>query len=174
MKAPTALVALAPTMVTAVGLCLGALGLIGATLAGWQLLAYLLTGGPVVAGVWRQYGLTGALFGAFFRWLPLWLALGVAFHALVGWLGFGLFWRRPWARRRAIGFAFAWGAIALLAWAGLWVALDDLQRGYADRAAFAVAVKSLTAQIALLNVGLSAALILLMIQPSVRAQFERR
>jgi hypothetical protein len=174
VKPPTAFGALAPTMVTAVGFCLGALGLIGATLASWQLLAYFVTGGPVVASVWERYGLTGALFGTFFRWLPLWLALGVAFHAFVGWLGFGLFWRRPWARRRTIGFAFAWGAIALLGWAGLWIALDDLQRGYADRAAFAVAVKTLTAQVALLNVGLAAALILLMIQPSVRAQFERR
>lgn len=161
-------------MVTALGFSLGALGLIGATLASWQLLAYLVTGGPVVASVWQQYGLTGALFGTFFRWLPLWLGLGVAFHLYVGWLGFGLFWRRPWARRRAIGFAFAWGALALLGWAGLWVALDDLERGYADRAEFAAAVKLLTAQVALLNVGLSAALVLLMIQPSVRAQFERR
>jgi hypothetical protein len=174
MSAPTALGALAPAMVTAVGFCLGALGLIGATLAGWQLLAYLLTGGPVVATIWQQYGLTGELFGAFFRWLPLWLALAVAFHAFVAWLGFGLFWRRPWARRRAIVFAFVWGAIALLGWAGLWFALDDLQRGYPDRAAFAAAVKPLTAQVALLNVGLSAVLILLMIQPTVRTQFERR
>jgi hypothetical protein len=170
---PTPLGALAPTMVTAIGFCLGALGLIGATLAGWQLVAYLVTGGPVVASIWHEYGLTGELFGAFFRWLPLWLALGGAFHAFVAWLGFGLFWRRPWARRRAIAFAFVWGAIALLGWAGLWIALDDLQRGYEDRAAFAAAVKVMTAQIALLNVGLSAALILLMIQPSVRAQFER-
>jgi len=37
----------------------------------------------------------------------------------------------------------------LLAWVGLWFALDDLQRGYPDRAAFATAVKALTAQIAL-------------------------
>ena len=174
MTAPSAFGALAPTMVTAVGFCLGALGAIGATLASWQLLAYLLTGGPVIAGVWRQYGLTGALFGAFFRWLPLWLVLGAAFHACLGWLGFGLFSRRPAARRRTIAFAFAWGALALLGWAGFWYALDDLQRGYPDRAAFASAVKALTAQIALLNVGLAAALILLLIQPSVRAQFERR
>jgi hypothetical protein len=174
MSAPTPFGMLAPTMVTAVGLCLGTLGLIGATLAGWQLLAYFLTGGPVVASVWAEYGLTGELFATFFRWLPLWLALGIAFHAFVGWLGFGLFWRRPWARRRAIAFAFAWGAAALLGWAGLWFALDDLQRGYPDRAAFAAAVKPLTAQVALLNVGLAAALVLLMIQPSVRAQFERR
>jgi hypothetical protein len=174
MSAPTPLGALAPTMVTAVGFCLGALGLLGATLAGWQLLAYLLTGGPVVASVWQQYGLTGKLFGTLFRWLPLWLVLAVAFHAFVGWLGFGLFWRRPWARGRTIAFAFAWGALALLGWAGLWFVLDDLQRGYPDRAAFAVAVKSLTAQVALLNVGVASALVLLLIQPSVRAQFARR
>lgn len=174
MTPPTPLAALAPTMVTAVGLCLGVLGVVGATLGSWQLVAWFLTGGPVVASIWQRYGLTGELFGAFFRWLPLWLALGIAFHVFVGWLGFGLSWRRPWARRRTIVFAFAWGAIALLGWAGLWFALDDLQRGYPDRSAFAVAAKALAAQIALLNVGLAAGLVLLLIQPSVRAQFERR
>jgi hypothetical protein len=161
-------------MVTAVGVCLCALGAIGATLAGWQLFAWLLTGGPVVASVWQHSGLTGDLFVAFFRWLPLWLVLGAAFHAYVAWLGFGLFWRRPAARRRGIAFAFAWAAIALLGWAGTWYALDDLQRGYADRAAFAAGVKLLVAQVALLNVGIAAALVLLLIQPSVRAQFGGR
>jgi hypothetical protein len=162
------------TMVTAVGVSLCALGAIGATLAGWQLIAWLLTGGPVVATVWQDSGLTGELFVAFFRWLPLWLLLGLAFHAYMSWLGFGLFWRRPVARRRGIVFAFGWAMLALLGWAGAWFALDDLQRGYADRAVFAAGVKPLVAQVALLNVGIAAALVLLLIQPSVRAQFGGR
>lgn len=166
--------ALAPSMVTAVGLSLCVLGAIGATLASWQLFAWFVTGGPVVANVWTHSGLTGDLFVAFFRWLPLWLLLAVAFHAFVAWLGFGLFWRRVWARRAAIGFAFAWGALALLGWAVAWYALDDLQRGYADRAAFALAVKGLAMQVALINVGIAAGLVLLMIQPSVRRGFGER
>jgi hypothetical protein len=174
VNVPSPFAALAPTMVTAVGLCLCALGGIGATLATWQLFAWFVTGGPVVANVWQHSGLTGDLFVAFFRWLPLWLVLAVAFHAYVAWLGFGLFWRRAVARRHAIGFAFAWGGIAVLGWAGVWFALDDLQRGYPDRAVFAQTAKLLASQVALINVGVAAALVLLMIQPSVRAQFERR
>jgi hypothetical protein len=173
VKGPSTFGLLAPTMVTAVGGCLCALGLLGATLAAWQLVAWLVTGGPVVAEVWARYGLTGELFGAFIRWLPLWLVLGGAFHAWFAWLGFGLFWRRPWARRHGVAFAFVWAAVALVFWAVAWFALDDLQQGYPDRAAFAVAVKPLAAQVALINVALAAALLLLLIQPSVKAQFAR-
>lgn len=174
MNGPSPFAALAPSMVTAVGLSLCALGAIGATLATWQLFAWFVTGGPIVANVWTHSGLTGDLFVAFFRWLPLWLALGVAFHLFVAWLGFSLYWRRTWARRGAIGFAFAWAALAVVGWAVAWYALDDLQRGYADRSAFAAAAKLLVAQVALINVGISAGLVLLMIQPSVRHGFGER
>jgi hypothetical protein len=163
------------TIVTAVGLCLAALGILGATLATGQLIAWgLFRGVPVVADVWTHSGLTGDLFVYFFEWLPLWLVLGAAFHAFVGLLGISLWRRRPWARTGAIAFAWAWGVVALLGWAVVWFALDDLQGGYPERAAFAQAVKGLAAQVALINVGLSAGLILLMIQPAVRAQFEKR
>lgn len=165
---------LAPSMVTAVGACLAVLGFLGAVLGTWQLLAWALwRGAPVLSEVWSNYGLTGGLFAAFFDWLPLWLLLGIAFHAYVGKLGMGLFWRRAWARASAIRFAWTWAALAVLGWAALWYALDDLQRGYPDRAAFAGVAKLLLMQVSLLNLGVSAVLILLMIQPSVRAQFGR-
>lgn len=165
---------LAPSIVSAVGACLAVLGILGATFATWQLLAWALwRGAPVLSDVWSHYGLTGGLFAAFFNWLPLWLLLGVAFHAFVARLGYALFRRERWARRGAITFAWGWAALAVLGWAAVWYALDDLQRGYPDRAAFAGVAKVVLMQVTLLNLGLSAALILLMIQPSVRAQFGR-
>lgn len=166
-------VSLAPSMVSAVGACLAVLGFLGVAFATWQLLAWALwRGAPVLSEVWSHYGLTGGLFATFFDWLPLWLLLAIAFHAVVAKLGLGLYWRRSWARRGAIRFAWAWAALAVLGWAAVWYALDDLQRGYPDRAAFAGVAKMVLMQVSLLNLGLSATLILLMIQPSVRAQFE--
>lgn len=163
---------LAPSMVTAVGGCLAGLGILGATFATWQLLAWALwRGAPVLSDVWSHYGLTGGLFAVLFDWLPVWLLLAIAFHAFVARLGFGLFRRERWARRGAIGFAWAWAALAALGWAAVWYALDDLQRGYPDRAQFAGVAKLVLMQVSLLNLGLSAALVLLMIQPSVRARF---
>lgn len=170
MRAPG--VGLASTMLSAVGLCLCVLGTLGATFATWQLFAWgVLRSTPVLAEAWLHAGLTGELFVALFEGLPLWLALGVAFHTFVAWVGYGLWWRRPSARRAAIGFAFGWAALALAGYAGVWYALDDLQRGFPERAAFAAAVKVLALQVSLINVGLSAGLLLLLNQPGVRAQF---
>lgn len=171
MNAPRPSASLLPAIVTAVGLSLAGMGALGAVLSAWQLAAWFATGGPTVAAVWEHSGLTGRMFVAFFRWLPAWLALGVAFHALVAWLGAGLLRRRRAARRGAIAFAFGWAALALAGWAAFWVALDDLERGFPDRAAFAAGVKPLVAQVSLFNVGVAAALVLLLIQPVVRREF---
>lgn len=161
-------------MVTAVGLCLAMLGIVGATLAAWQVLAWLLYRGlPVPSPTWAEYGVTGELFAAFFEWLPVLLLLAVAFHAFVAWLGFGLFRRRPGARVAAIGFAFGWAATAVLGWLVVRHALEDLARGYPDRAGFALAAEALATQVTLFNVAIAAGLVLLMIQPAVRAQFPR-
>jgi hypothetical protein len=164
--------ALAAAMLTAIGLSLAGLGLVGATLAAWQLAGWLLGGGlPPVAGVWRHSGLTGELFVAFFAWLPELLAGAVLFHAFVAWLGLGLLWRRPWARRGGLWFACAWAATAALSWLVVRAALGDLARGYPDRAGFAAMAGILAGQVALLNVALGAALAWLLLQPAVRAQF---
>ena len=164
--------ALALTLVTAVGLAFAVLGTIGACLAGWQLTGWLLFGNvPQVADAWRQVGLTGQLFVALFAWLPLVLALAVAFHAFVAWLGVGLLWRRAGARRVALVFAASWAGLALLVWLAARLALADLARGYPERAAFARVAATLATQVTLLNVGLALLLVLLLAQPAVRAQF---
>jgi hypothetical protein len=164
--------ALAVTLVSAIGLSLAALGSLGVLLASWQLLGWIAFGGlPPVADVWRHSGLTGELMVALFAWLPLVLLLAIAFHGAVAWLGAGLVWRRPWARRGAIVFAAVWIAATATAWLVVHHALLDLARGYAARAAFARAALVLANQVTLATIGLATALILLMIQPAVRAQF---
>jgi hypothetical protein len=164
--------ALAVTMLTAVGLCLACLGMLGVVLACWQLLGWALTGGlPPVADVWRHSGLTGDLIVALFAWLPLVLGAAILFHAFVAWLGLGLLWRRPWARRGGLMFAGLWAATAAGAWFGVHVALEDLARGYPERAAFARVAESLAGQVTLVNIALSAALAWLLVQPAVRVQF---
>ena len=164
--------ALAVTMVTAVALSLTALGMLGAGLAAWQLLAWLAAGSlPLVADVWRNAGLTGELMVGFIGWLPAVLGAAIAFHLVVAWLGVGLLWRRPWARRATLGFAFAWGGLAVLSLGVVRYALADLARGYPEHAHFAAVAGSLALQVALVNVALAAALVLLLIQPAVRTQF---
>jgi hypothetical protein len=89
----------------------------------------------------------------------------------VAWLGIGLFWRRPSARRAALVFAVVWAGLAALAFAVVRYALEDLARGYPEHAHFARVAESLATEVALVNVALAAALMLLLIQPAVRAQF---
>jgi hypothetical protein len=50
-------------------------------------------------------------------------------------------------------------------------ALADLARGYPGQAHFAAVAGSLALEVALVNVALAAALVLLLIQPAVRVQF---
>ena len=164
--------ALAITMLSAVGVGLAGVGSLGACLATWQLLGWLLSGGwPTVADVWRHSGLTGELFVAFFAWLPLVLGVAIVFHLIVASLGVGLLWRRPWARRGGLAFALLWIGIAALAWYVAHVALDDLASGYPDRAGFAHAAQLLATQVALLSIAVGAGLAWLLAQPAVRAQF---
>jgi len=164
--------ALAVTMLTAVALSLAVLGTLGAALAAWQLLGWALAGSvPLVADAWRSAGLAGELLVAFFRWLPAVLAAAIVFHTLVAWLGVGLLWRRPWARRAALTFACGWGALAALALGVARYVLADLARGYPEYAHFAALAGSLAAQVALVNLVLAAALALLLVQPAVRVQF---
>lgn len=164
--------ALAVMMLTAVALSFVALGTLGAGLAAWQLLGWAAAGGaPPVADAWRNAGLAGELMVAFFGWLPVVLGVAVAFHLLVAWLGVGLLWRRPWARRAALVFAFVWAALATTAVGVVRYALEDLARGYPQHAHFAQVAESLAVEVALVNLALAAALVLLLIQPAVRAQF---
>jgi len=164
--------ALAVTMLTAVAASLAALGTLGAGLAAWQLAVTLAAGGaPLVADAWRDAGLTGQLLAGFIGWLPLVLGAAIGFHALVAWLGVGLLWRRPWARRAALVFSFAWGGLAALGGGVVRYALADLARGYPQHAHFAAVASALAAEVALINIALAAALALLLIQPAVRAQF---
>jgi len=159
-------------MLTGVAFGLASLGALGACLAAWQLIGWLTLGAlPPVADAWRHAGVTGALIVAFFDWLPLVLGAAIAFHALVAWLGVGLYWRRAWARRGALVFAACWAGVAVAAWGVVRYALEDLARGYPDRAAFARAAQVLASQLVLVNIGLAAGLLLLLIQPAVRAQF---
>lgn len=164
--------ALAVTMLTAVALSFAVLGTLGAALAGWQLVGWALAGSvPLVADAWRDAGLTGELMVAFFRWLPAVLGAAIAFHTLVAWLGLGLLWRRPWARPAALAFACVWAALAALALGIVHYVLADLARGYPQYAHFAEVAGSLAVQVALVNLALAAALVLLLIQPAVRVQF---
>ena len=164
--------ALAVTMVSAVALSLIGVGLLGAGIAVWQLLGWLFAGQvPLLAASWRNSGLTGEFLAMFFAWLPALLALAIAFHCFVAWLGTGLLWRRGWARRTALGFAMAWAALAALGCAVARYALEDLARGYPERASFARVAESLVLEVTLVNIVFAAALALLLIQPAVRAQF---
>lgn len=164
--------ALAVTMLTAVAVSLAALGTLGAGLATWQLLGWAAAGStPLVADAWRNAGLTGELMVGFIGWLPLVLGAAIVFHTIVAWLGVGLFWRRPWARRATLVFSFAWAGVAALAFAVTRYALEDLARGYPEHAHFARVAESLAAEVTLVNVALALALVLLLIQPAVRAQF---
>ena len=164
--------ALSTSMVSAVGLSLATAGTLGAVLGSWQLLGWALGGGvPVVAEVWRHSGLTGDLFVAFFAWLPFVLAGGVLFHALVALVGLGLVRRRVWAWRGALGLAALWIVLAALAWLTTRTALEDLARGFPERAAFAHAAEFRATQVALLSIGIGIGLALLLAQPAVRADF---
>ena len=159
-------------MVSAVGLCLAVGGVLGAVLGAWQLLGWILGGGvPVVAEVWRHSGLTGEFFVAFFASLPFVLGAGIIFHVLLAWLGLGLMLRRPWARPGALGFAAFWIALAALAWLATHAALLDLAHGFPERAAFAQGAEMLATEAALLSIGIGVGLALLLLQPSVRAEF---
>ncbi len=164
--------ALAVTMVTAVALSLAALGTLGAGLAAWQLVGWVTAGSvPLVADAWRNAGLTGELMVGFIGWLPLVLGAAIVFHTIVAWLGVGLVWRRPWARRATLVFSFAWAALAALGFAVTRYALEDLARGYPEHAHFARVAESLATEVTLVNVALALAVVLLLIQPAVRAQF---
>ena len=164
--------ALATTMLSTVGLSLAAGGALGAVLGAWQLLGWGLGGGvPVVAEVWRHSGLTGDFFVAFFAWLPIVLGAGVLFHALVAWLGLGLVLRRPWARPAALGLAALLIGLPALAWVTARAALEDLARGFPERAAFAHEAEFLATAVALLSIAIGMALALLLVQPAVRAEF---
>ncbi len=164
--------ALAVTMLTAVALSLATLGTLGAGLASWQLLGWVVAGSlPVVADAWRDAGLTGEIMVALFNWLPLVLGAAIVFHTGVAWLGVGLLWRRPWARRATLALAFTWAAVAALGFAIARFALADLARGYPERAHFAHVAQALAAQVTLVNLVLATLLVLLLIQPAVRAQF---
>ena len=164
--------ALAATMLTAVALSLAALGTLGAALAAWQLVGWLVAGHtPLIADSWRDAGLTGDLMVAFFGWLPLVLGAAIVFHTAVAWLGLGLLWRRPWARGATLWFAFLWAGLAALGFGVVHYALADLARGYPERAQFARVAESLAVEVTLVNVALAAALVLLLIQPAVRVQF---
>jgi hypothetical protein len=164
--------ALAVTMLNAVALSLATLGTLGAGLAAWQLVGWVTAGSaPLVADAWRDAGLTGELMVGFIGWLPLVLVAAIVFHTIVAWLGVGLLWRRPWARRATLVFAFAWAGLAALAFGVARYALEDLARGYPQHAHFARVAESLATEVTLVNVALAAALVLLLIQPPVRAQF---
>jgi hypothetical protein len=152
--------ALATTMVNAVGLALGFLGVVGAVLAGWQVVGFTIAGGvPAVAEIWRHSGLTGDIIVTFFAWLPQLLAAAILWHLVVAALGAGLIGRRRWAWSGGLAFAVLWTACTAGAWLLSVVALEDLARGYPERASFAHAVEPLAAWVALGNVAV------------VRAQF---
>ncbi|HXQ63763.1 MAG TPA: hypothetical protein VN787_02815 [Steroidobacteraceae bacterium] len=164
--------ALAVTMLNAVGLCLAGLGVLGVVLAFWQLLGWAVAGAiPTVADIWRHSGLAGELMVALFTWLPLVLGAAILFHAFIAWLGLGLLWRRPWARRGGVVFAGLWAVTAAGVWFGVRVALEDLARGYPERAGFARVAETLAGQVGIANVALGAALAWLLVQPAVRVQF---
>lgn len=158
-------------MVTAVALSLALLGMLGALLAGWQLIVMIGGARPVVADVWRHSGVAGNLLVEIFDALPALLAGAFAFHVLIAVLGVGLFRRRSWARDGGLGLGLFWLVSALAGWALARYVLEDLARADQSRASFARVAESLATQAALINVGVGAALLLLLIQPSVRAQF---
>ena len=159
-------------MLSTVGVSLAAGGALGTLLGGWQLLGWALGGGvPVVAEVWRHCGLTGDFFVAFFARLPLVLGAGTLFHALVAWLGVGLVLRRSWARPGALALAALMVLLAALAWVTARTVLEDLARGFPERAPFAREAEFLATVVALLSIGIGIGLALLLAQPAVRAEF---
>jgi hypothetical protein len=159
-------------MLTAVGVCFAGVGTLGALLGSWQLLGWMAAGGvPVVAEVWRHSGLTGDLFVAFFAWLPAVLALGVLYHLFVATLGVGLVWRRGWARRGGLGLAALWISAAVIVWLVVRTALEDLARGFPERAGFAHSAEVLAGEVSLLSIAIGVGLATLLLQPAVRAQF---
>ncbi len=163
---------LATTMLSTAGLCLAVGGMLGAALGSWQLIGWALGGEvPVVAEVWRHSGLTGELFVYFFAWLPFVLGAGVALHALVAWLGLGLLLRWSWARPGALALAAFWVIFAALAWLVARAALEDLARGFPERAQFAHEAEFLATVVALLSIAIGLGLALLLVQPDVRARF---
>jgi hypothetical protein len=164
--------ALAVTMVTAVGLSLLILGSLGALLAAWQLGAWLVAGSvPAVADIWRHSGVAGDYLVWIFERMPLVLLAAIVLQAAIAALGWGLLRRWPGARiatiaATALGLALATGLRVLVH-----DALVALARDYADRASFAAAVDGLATQVLLVMVAVAAALMLLLVQPAVRAQF---
>jgi hypothetical protein len=164
--------ALAVSMLTAIGCCLAAAGVLGAALGAWQLIGWVFIGGvPVVAEVWRHSGMTGTFFVAFFRWLPAILGVGIVLHLLVAWLGVGLVTRRRWAWRGAFAFGGLWALVAVIAWLVARRALQDLADVDPTRAIFAHAAEVVSSEVAILGVVLGAFLVLFLLQPAVRAQF---
>jgi hypothetical protein len=164
--------ALAVTMVTAVGLSLLVLGSLGALLALWQLGAWLVAGSvPEVAEVWRHSGVAGDYLVWLFARMPAVLLAAAVLQAAVAALGWGLLRRWPGAR----GVTIAATALGLALATGIRVLVHDallvLAHDYADRASFAIAVDALATQVLLVTVAVAAALVLLLIQPAVRAQF---
>ena len=108
---------------------------------------------------------------ALFNWLPLVLGAAIVFHTGVAWLGVGLLWRRPWARRATLALARVGrrprrsaSAIARL------VALAVSRGGYPEPASFAHVAQALAAQVTLVDLVL-ATLLVLLLMPAVRAQF---
>ena len=162
---------LARSMLTAVALSLAGLGALGAGLSCWQFFVMMEGVRPVVADVWRHSGLAGELLVRFFDALPSVLAGATVYHLLIAVLGIGLARRRAWARDGGMGLGLFWVASAAVAWAVARYALEDLARADPGRAGFARVAESLAAQVALVNVGVGAALLLLLIQPAVSAQF---
>jgi hypothetical protein len=159
-------------MLNSVGMCLAGLGALGAFLAGWQFAGWASSGAwPTAAAVWRESGLTGQLFVAFFAWLPQLLVAAILFHLFVAAVGTGLLWRRIWAWRGALVLAISWIALAAVAWFVARTALDDLASGYPARAAFARAAEVVASEVTLLSVALGAGLVLLLVHPAVREQF---
>jgi hypothetical protein len=164
--------ALAVTMVTAVGLSLLVLGSLGALLAIWQLVAWQVAGtAPTVAEVWHHSGRAGHYLVLIFARLPMVLLGAIALQAGVAALGWGLLRRRPGARRAAIGATALGLAAAVVLRLLVHGAMLELAHDDARRAAFALAVDALATQVLLVMVAVAAALVLLMIQPAVRAQF---
>jgi hypothetical protein len=163
---------IAIAMLNAVGLCLAGLGTLGALLAAWQLAGWALLGGPPgVAEVWRHSGLAGDLLVRFFDALPAVLTGAIVFHVFVACLGVGLYRRRRWAWPAGLGLAALWAATAVLSWRLIARALDDLARGFPDRALFAYAAERLATGVAAVSIGLGVVLAWLLLQPAVRVEF---
>jgi hypothetical protein len=128
---------------------------------------------PVPAAAWGDAGRLGALVVMLFRFLPLALTLALAFHALVAWLGYGLYARRAWGRRATLVFCAAWAAFSAMVWIAVRPALIDYAQRFPERAPFAASLSTLASEILILVLLLAGGLALLLTRPGVRAQFPR-